>query len=59
MFVLSSKIRALKSIINKWNQDIHNNIHLKVTQAIDEVNTIQSLINDAGYNDHLGLKENA
>lgn len=46
MFVLSSQLRSFKSILKKWNKDTCDNIHLEITQTIDDVIGIQSLIND-------------
>lgn len=55
---LSTKLRSLERILKKLNKETFDNIHLKVTQATDEVNKIQSLINDTCYIDDLGLEEN-
>lgn len=57
MFVLSAKLRSLKPILKKWNKETFENIHLKFTQATIDVNKIQSLINDACYNNDLELEK--
>lgn len=57
MFVLSIKLISLKPILKIWNKYTFENIYLKVTQSIDDVNMIQCLTNHTGYIDDLRLED--
>lgn len=40
MFILAANLRSFKRILKKCNKEIFRNVHLKVTQTIDEVNMV-------------------
>ncbi|XP_019460141.1 PREDICTED: uncharacterized protein LOC109359901 [Lupinus angustifolius] len=50
MYVLSSKLRRLKSVLKVWNREVFGNIHQRVKEAMMEVETIQTCINDLQHN---------
>ncbi|XP_019438892.1 PREDICTED: uncharacterized protein LOC109344584 [Lupinus angustifolius] len=50
MYVLSSKLRRLKSALKIWNNEVFGNIHQIVKDAMTEVESIQSCINVLQHN---------
>lgn len=53
MFILSQKLKYLKSILKCWNKEHFGNVHDKVYLAEEVVNKIQEHISNAGYSDDL------
>ncbi|XP_019420741.1 PREDICTED: uncharacterized protein LOC109330928 [Lupinus angustifolius] len=48
MFILVQKLRRLKCDLKSWNLNVFGNIHLRVKEAIDEMDIIHNNINEFG-----------
>lgn len=57
MFVLSQKLKALKSELKTWNKLVFGNIHLRVEAATAAMDDIQQQINISGASDDLMEQE--
>lgn len=53
MFVLTSKLKALKSCLKSWNLQVFGNVHANVTEARNKLSVIQSAISSTGGSDEL------
>ena len=57
MFVLSHKLKHLKSKLKHWNKDVFGNIHAYVDEAEAKLAEIQNQINIHGHSDTLLTEE--
>lgn len=53
MFILSAKLKHLKSCLKQWNKEVFGDINSEVKSAEDKLDQIQSDINLLGPNDDL------
>ncbi|XP_019433071.1 PREDICTED: uncharacterized protein LOC109339967 [Lupinus angustifolius] len=53
MFILSQKLKNLKIKLKDWNANIFGNVHLRVKNALANVEIIQIYINASGPDPHL------
>ncbi|CAL0324296.1 unnamed protein product [Lupinus luteus] len=59
MYVLSKKLRNLKVALKVWNKEVFGNIHLKVKDALEKVDSIQLSMSNLGQDQHLLDQENS
>ncbi|XP_045787801.1 uncharacterized protein LOC123883120 [Trifolium pratense] len=57
MFILSQKLKTLKSHLKNWNNNVFGNVHLKVEETATHLDLIQQHIDATGYNDILMEQE--
>lgn len=53
MFVLSQKLKSLKSALKSWNKDVFGNVHELVRDAEAQLHLIQNQIDTSGHSDTL------
>ena len=57
MFILTSKLKNLKTKLTVWNKEVFVNVHTYVDQAEANLNHIQNQIQTLGHSDHLANQE--
>ena len=57
MYILSSKLKALKEKLKIWNKEVFGNIHCFVKEAEDKLKVVQDLIHLNGHTDVLMQEE--
>lgn len=57
MYILCSKLKALKIKLKAWNKDIFGDIHSQVAEAEKNLADLQNHINLAGHSDDLMIQE--
>lgn len=57
MFIISQKLKVLKSELKVWTKLVFGNVHQKVNQAMAELDSIQNLISSSGPFDSLIAQE--
>lgn len=48
MFVLTKKLKSLKSRLKEWNKNIFGDVHLRVSNAMQQVYSIQQHLDENG-----------
>lgn len=57
IYILSSKVKALKEKLKIWNKEVFGNIHCFVKEAEDKLKAVQDLIHLHGHSDVLMQEE--
>ncbi|XP_019431934.1 PREDICTED: uncharacterized protein LOC109339025 [Lupinus angustifolius] len=57
MYILSTKLKGLKAILNCWNKEVFGNIHSRVKEALSKVERFQQRITNEGHYDNLMTQE--
>lgn len=57
MMVLSQKLKLLNLEVQTWNKEVFGNVHLRVENALKEVDDIQACIDTSGFSESLHKKE--
>ncbi|KAK2377327.1 hypothetical protein QL285_078023 [Trifolium repens] len=57
MVCLQAKLKRLKAALKEWNLTVFGNMDHNVTSAIDEVNSVQALIDEIGITDALQQRD--
>ncbi|XP_019430691.1 PREDICTED: uncharacterized protein LOC109338019, partial [Lupinus angustifolius] len=57
MFILTNKLKGLKSILKVWNKEVFGNIHIRVKEAFKNLEDLQLRITNEGQSDTLMNQE--